>query len=91
MQAPMVAVSVDETPAMTNGVASATTQVVQALATLLHGETAAVKLCCAVTGHVTGGAEGGFGGGSGGGEGGGGLGQLLSAASDAGLTPSATT
>ena len=43
MHAPSVAVSVEETPAMTNGVASAVTQAVQALAGLEHGATAAEK------------------------------------------------
>ena len=43
MHAPSVALSVDETPAKTNGVASAVTQVVQAFETLAHGATAAVK------------------------------------------------
>ena len=43
MQAPSVAVSVEETPAMTNGVASAVTQVVHAFDTLAHGVTAAEK------------------------------------------------
>ena len=83
MHAPSVAVSVDETPAMTNGVASAVTQVVQALLTLAHGATAVEKFCAAETGHVGGGGEGG---GAGGGDG---AGQELSACSDASGTPAA--
>jgi hypothetical protein len=86
MQAPSTALSVDATPASTNGVASAATQVVHAFATSAHGETAAVKLCAAVIGHVTGGGEGGDGEGGGGGDG---FGHALSAESDAVLTPAA--
>jgi hypothetical protein len=59
------------------------THVVHALATSEQGETAAVKLCCAVTGHVSGG------GGNGGLGGGGGEGQALMATSDCCGTPSA--
>ena len=43
MHAPSVAVSVEDTPATTKGVASAVTQVVQAFVTLEHGVTAALK------------------------------------------------
>ena len=43
MHAPSVAVSVEDTPATTKGVASAVTQVVQAFVTLEHGATAALK------------------------------------------------
>ncbi len=78
MQAPSTALSVDGTPAITNGVASALMHVVQALATSEHGTTAEVKLCAAVTGHVTGGGEG-VDGGGGGGKGGGGSGKMVSA------------
>jgi hypothetical protein len=65
MHAPSTAVSVDATPAMTKGVTSAVTQVVQAFATSAQGVTAAEKSCCALTGHVTGGGGSGGSGGSG--------------------------
>ena len=55
MQAPSAAVSVAETPASTNTVASAVTQVVQALAVLVHGVTADAKLSVELTGQTTGG------------------------------------
>jgi hypothetical protein len=48
-------VSVAGTPASTNTVASAVTQVVQALAVLAHGVTADAKLSVELTGHTTGG------------------------------------
>ena len=86
MQAPSAAVSVAGTPASTNTVASAVTQVVHALAVLVHGVTADAKLSVELTGHTTG---GGFGGGLGGGSGGGGNGHEPRAASDAAFTPSA--
>jgi preprotein translocase subunit SecG len=87
MQAPSMAVSVEGTPASTKGVASAVAQVVQAFATFEHGVTAAAKLCVAVMLHTSG---GGGAGGDGDGGGGDGLGQLLSADSEAPLTPAAT-
>ena len=55
MQAPSAAVSEAETPASTNTVASAVTQVVHALAVLVHGVTADVKLSVELTGQTTGG------------------------------------
>ena len=90
MQAPRAAVSEAETPAITNTVASAVTQVVHAVVASAQGVTAEAKLCCALTGQTTGGGNGGRGGGLGGGGGGGGSGQELSAVSDAMLTPALT-
>ena len=96
MQAPMVAASDSDTPASTNGVASAVRQVVHALATFEHGVTAAAKFCGAEMGQVGaavgGDAVGGLGGGASGGGGmcaGGGDGcpHVASAVSDATLTP----
>ena len=55
MQAPRAAVSDAETPASTNTVASAVTQVVHALAVLAQGVTADAKLSVELTGHTTGG------------------------------------
>ena len=87
MQAPIAAVLDAGTPASTNTVASAVTQVVHAVAVLAHGVTADVKLSVELTGHTTGGGHGGRGGGSGGGDGGGAAGHDASAVSDATFTP----
>ena len=84
MQAPSIATSDDATPAITNGVASAVTQVVHAVATVAHGVTAAEKSWAAEMEHASGGGDGG---GRGGGDGGGGNGQELSAVNEAVLTP----
>jgi|APGre2960657444_1045066.scaffolds.fasta_scaffold12320_4 hypothetical protein len=75
MQTPSVTLSVGDTPAMTKGVARAVRQVVQALAVLAQGETAAAKFCVVDTGQV--GAAGG----------GGESEQELRAPSATGLTP----
>jgi hypothetical protein len=90
MQAPRAAVSEAETPAMTNTVASAVTQVVHAVEESAHGATADAKFCCVLTGQTTGGGYGGRGGGLGGGIGGGDAGHVASAVSDATGTPAAT-
>jgi hypothetical protein len=84
MQAPSMALSDDSTPAITKGVASAVTQVVQAAAVLAQGVTAAEKSCAAETEHTSGGGDGG---GRGGGDGGGAAGHDASAVNDATLTP----
>jgi hypothetical protein len=81
MQAPSIALSDDSTPAMTKGVASAVTQVVQAAAVLAQGVAAAEKSCAAETEHTSGGGDGG---GRGGGDA---AGHDASAVSDATLTP----
>ena len=59
MQADSSLVLVDGTPASTKGMASAVAQVVQALAVVAQGVTAAVKLWRAVTLQVTAGGGGG--------------------------------
>ena len=55
MQAPSAALLLCATPAKIKGVASAVMHVVQALAMLAQGTTAAAKFCVVETGHVTGG------------------------------------
>ena len=87
MQAPSIAVSDGDTPAITNTVASAVTQVLHAVAVLAQAVTAEEKSWAAETEHASGGGRGG---GSGGGDGGGAAGQLASAVSDATLTPADT-
>ena len=86
MHAPSCSVSSEGTPAITKGVASATTHVVHASAGFEHLLTAAEKSCGVVIEQVGGGSGDGKGGGGGGGDG---VAQVASAASDAGLTPSA--
>lgn len=89
MHTPSMVVSLWSTPARTNGVASAVTHVVQALATLVHGVTAGLKSSVVVIEHVSGGGLAGGDGGGAGGDGGGGLGQAPSAVIVATLTPAA--